>query len=246
MTAHRLSPGGGILCGWSGANTTGRVRVNPNGGYNFSDAARWGQYARDRGMGKFVVAYMGTPGSGGVPNPPDEAYYDRFTGFLDQYAQFLDDKGWLEDAVVYNIDQVPASMREYAKEHYRRVKGVDERINVFQCLNDAGGVAAMTGYADVWDITLQTFNWGAGPERVAAGDEVWSCVCCCPSSHPNLFVDYPAMDARTGLRAFDEGSALEIHRPLRYVLEDPFRRASHQTIRLSPPGGHGWRILHAC
>ena len=215
MMAHRLSPGGGILCGWTGTNPTSRVAVKPDGTYGFANASKWGEYARDRGMGKFVVGYMNRPGSGGVPNPPTEEYYDDFTDFMTAYAEFLDGKGWLEDAVVYNIDQVPASMREYAKENYRRVKAVDPRLNVFQCLNDADGVAAMVGYADVWDITLGTVNWGAGPDRVAAGDEVWSCLCCWPASRPNLFVDYPAMDARIvgllswklGLQGFEYWSA---------------------------------------
>ncbi len=197
MLDHRMSPGGALLDGWTGASSTG-LAPRTNGVYDFSLAEKWGEYARARGMGKFVAAYTGTPGGfGGVPNPPTQAYYAALTDFLTQYDTFLKAKGWRDDAMVYNIDEVTSDMQTYAKQNYARIKAIDPRLKVFQCFNDtSGGVAALTGYVDVYDITLGTFPGTTGAARVAAGDEVWSCLCCWPTTHPNLFVDYPAMDAR--------------------------------------------------
>jgi len=65
-----------------------------------------------------------------------------------------------------------------------------------QCLNEPRGVAALAGFADTWDVNLAQYHQSGVAARQAAGDEVWWCVCCWPSDHPNLFLDYPAIDAR--------------------------------------------------
>ena len=98
--------------------------------------------------------------------------------------------------MAYNIDEAPPKHWEMCKENYRRTKAISKDIQVFQCLNSPKGVAALEGFFDVVDVNIGQFYKGAAPQILKKGGRVWWCVCCWPSSHPNLFVDYPALDAR--------------------------------------------------
>jgi len=196
MCAHRLPPGGFVLDAWPWAKPTYPAKVNPDGSFDFSEVERWGSYCFDRGMNAFVAAVFRKPGKWGFPETFSEQYYREFTQFMTAYAAFLRKKGWLADAVVYNIDEAPQKHWEMCKENYRRTKAVSPDLSVFQCLNAPKGVKALEGFFDVVDVNIGQFHQGAAPERLKAGGRVWWCVCCWPSSHPNLFVDYPAMDAR--------------------------------------------------
>ncbi len=130
---------------------------------------------------------------------------------MTEYATFLRAKGWLKDAVVYNIDEAPEPLWEACRENYRQAKAVSPEIAVFQCLNDPKGVAALAGSFDVIDVNLGQFHEGAAPAHLAKGGRTWWCVCCWPSGHPNLFLDYPAIDPRiigwlswkTGVEGFE-------------------------------------------
>ena len=147
-------------------------------------------------MNTFVAASFTKPGKWGFPKTFSPKYYRDYTKFMKAYAGFLRKKGWLKDAVAYNIDEAPAKHWEMCKENYRTTKAISADIQVFQCLNNPKGVKALTGFFDVVDVNIGQFHKGAAPERLKAGKPVWWCVCCWPSSHPNLFVDYPAVDAR--------------------------------------------------
>ena len=136
------------------------------------------------------------PGRNGFPKNYSSTYRDEFKKFMTAYARFLSSKGWLKDAVVYNIDEAPGPMWKMCEENYRQTKAVSRDISVFQCLNDPQGVAALAGFFDVIDVNIGQFNEGAAPKHLAEGGRTWWCTCCWPSGHPNLFVDYPGMDAR--------------------------------------------------
>ena len=69
-------------------------------------------------------------------------------------------------------------------------------LPVMQCLNEFKGVKALTGYADIWDLYFGQYEQAGGPERLKAGDEITLAVCVWPSERPNVFVEYPLLDAR--------------------------------------------------
>lgn len=196
LCRQRLAPGGFVMRAWSRDKPVWPVKVSANGSYDFSQAAKWGQYCRDRGMNAFVAASFAKPGKWGFPEKYSEKYYRDYTRFMTAYAAFLRKKGWLADAVAYNIDEAPPQHWDMCKENYRRTKAVSRDIQVFQCLNNPKGVAALDGFFDVVDVNIGQFHQGAAPRLLKDGKRVWWCVCCWPSSHPNLFVDYPAIDAR--------------------------------------------------
>ena len=196
LCRQRLAPGGFVMRAWSRDKPAWPVKVNTDGSYDFTDAAKWGQYCRDRGMNAFVAAIFAKPGKWGFPKKYSEKYYRDYTRFMTSYTAFLRKKGWLADAVAYNIDEAASQHWEMCKENYRRTKAVSKDIQVFQCLNNPKGVAALEGFFDVFDINIGQFHQGAAPRLLKEGKRGWWCVCCWPSSHPNLFVDYPAIDAR--------------------------------------------------
>jgi len=196
LCRHRLPPGGYVLKAWPWDKPAWPARSLPDGSVDFSAAARWGRFCRERGMSTFVAASFPKPGKWGFPQEYSARYYADYTNFMKAYAGFLREKGWLKDAVVYNIDEAPTKHWEMCKENYRRTKAVSRNLAVFQCLNNPKGVAALKGFFDVVDVNIGQFHQGAAQQRLKEGGRVWWCVCCWPSGHPNLFVEYPAMDAR--------------------------------------------------
>ncbi len=196
LCKHRLPPGGYALRAWNWAKAGYPAKAAPGGAWDFSEADRWGKYLFDRGMNTFVAGGFAKLGKAGFPNEYSPQYRDDFRKFMTAYAAFLKGKGWLKDAVAYNIDEAPESMWEACKENYRQTKAVGSDIRIFQCLNDPNGVAALNGFFDVIDVNIGQYSQSAAPAHLAKGGRTWWCVCCWPSGHPNLFVDYPALDAR--------------------------------------------------
>ncbi len=131
---------------------------------------------------------------------------------------------------MYNIDEAPASQWPACQTNYLMVKSAVPDVAVMQCLNEPKGVAALAGFADLWDVYIGQFHRSGVLQRQRAGDDVIWAVCCYPSSHPNLFVDYPAMDARIigwlswklGVSGFEYWSANSWGKNLKQLGEQPF------------------------
>ena len=196
LCRHRLPPGGYVLKAWGWLKPGYPAKANPDGTWDFSEAEKWGKFCFDRGMNTFVAAGFVKLGAYGFPKEYSPAYRTEFKRFMTAYAEFLRARGWLKDAVVYNIDEAPNTMWEACKESYRETKAVSPDLAVFQCLNDPKGVKGLEGFFDVIDVNINQFHEGAAPAHLAKGGRTWWCICCWPSGHPNLFVEYPAMDGR--------------------------------------------------
>ena len=163
LCRHRLPPGGYALKCWSGLKPCYPAKQGPDGRWDFSEVEKRGQFLFDRGMSTFVMGMFDKPGRGGMPKEYSAAYREDYKKFMTAYAAFLRGKGWLKDAVVYNIDEAPAAMWGMCRENYGRTKAVSSQISVFQCLNDPQGVAALGGFFDVIDVNLGQFSQGAAP-----------------------------------------------------------------------------------
>ncbi|HSU68409.1 MAG TPA: glycoside hydrolase domain-containing protein [Tepidisphaeraceae bacterium] len=193
---HRLPPGGYALRCWQGNKPCYPAKPGPNGAWDFSAVEKRGQFLFDHGMNTFVMATFDKPKQPISVEDYWKGRRDEFGKFMTAYADFLRSKGWLKDAVVYNIDEAPKRTWAICQENYRQTKAISPDISVFQCLNEPQGVAALHGFFDVIDVNIGQFNQGAAPRHLAQGGRTWWCVCCWPSGHPNLFVEYPAIDAR--------------------------------------------------
>ncbi|MCY3022825.1 MAG: DUF6067 family protein [Planctomycetota bacterium] len=195
LCESRIGPGGKALCGFGWDKPCSPVTFQ-DGKYDFPEVDRWGEFLVSRGMNAFVIASFPRLGKFGFPDRYSEKWQKDWTALVTAYADHLRAKGWLDMACSYNIDEAPAGMWGACKANYRLSKSAAKDLRVMQCLNDPKGVAALAGCADTWDVNVAQYHQSRVAERQAAGDEVWWCVCCWPSDHPNLFLDYPAIDAR--------------------------------------------------
>ncbi|HET6384535.1 MAG TPA: glycoside hydrolase domain-containing protein [Armatimonadota bacterium] len=202
------------LRGWSWNGPSPPV-VFKNGKWDFSAVDSIGAYCMARGMNAFTMASFPKPGKYGFPDSYSADYRRRFGQFLKAYAAHLRAKGWLKMAQVYNIDEAPQKDWEMCRANYQQVKAAVPDVRVTQCLNEPRGVQKLAGSVDTWDVNIGQFWQGAVPQRMRAGDDAIWCVCAWPSTHPNLFIDYPAIDARIigwlswkdGLTGFEYWSA---------------------------------------
>jgi len=196
LCKHRLPPGGYALKPWGWLKPGYPAKLNTDGTWDFSEAEKWGKFCFDRGMNTFVAAGFVKLGKYGFPKEYSTQYRADYQRFMTSYADFLRAKGWLKDAVAYNIDEAPKTMWDACKANYRATKAVSPGFSVFQCLNDPKGVAALEGFFDVVDVNIGQYHEGAAPAHLAKGGRTWWCICCWPSGHPNLFIEYPGLDAR--------------------------------------------------
>ncbi|MGB2821356.1 MAG: glycoside hydrolase domain-containing protein [Phycisphaerae bacterium] len=190
----RIGPGM-AMCGFDWDRPSYPV-VYADGKYDFSEVDRLAGLLLPRGMNSFVIAKFPKPGKWGFPEQYSQEWKGKWSALVREYAAHLRRKGWVDKAYTYNIDEAPPSMWKACEQNYALSKAAAADVRVMQCLNNAKGVEALAGFADTWDVSLQLYGKSQAAERQAKGDEVWWNICCYPSSHPNLFLDYPAIDAR--------------------------------------------------
>jgi hypothetical protein len=195
LLAHRISPAY-AMCGWSWDRPQPPVVRRADGTWDFSAADRIAEHCVPRGMNAFVISHAPKPGKYGFPQEYSAEYRQRFAEFLKAYTEHLRTKGWLELGMTYNIDEAAPQLWEMCKENYRQAKVIAPEVPMMQCLNEPKGVAALAGFADIWDVYITQFQEAGVPARMKAGDQGWFALCCYPAAHPNLFIDYPGIDAR--------------------------------------------------
>ncbi len=185
LLAHRLGPGGEVA---------GRVPKR-DGKYDFVAIDARLERLIGGGMNAFLMAT--------APNlhrQKKTAYSDefvrQFTETVKAYADHLRAKGWLDMAYVYVYDEAPKSAWPEVKKIDRAIRAAAPGARILQCLNQPEGVRELTGFADVFDVYIAQYHKAGVAASQAKGAEVWLAVCCYPMDHPNLFIEYPLLDAR--------------------------------------------------
>ena len=193
---HRMPPVG-MLNGWGWR--TPKVALKPDGSYDFSSLDRWLEIFKTGGVTRFPMVVVPRFRKFGGGDYTDEFKRD-FKNFITAYAAHLKKKGLFEAAVMYNIDEASndPKMREWevCKELYSISKQAAPSLPVVQCLNEWKGVRALIGYADIWNLYFGQYERAGGGDRLKAGDQIMLSVCVWPSEPPNLFIEYPLLDAR--------------------------------------------------
>ncbi|MEA5115928.1 MAG: DUF4091 domain-containing protein [Geobacteraceae bacterium] len=204
---HRMPPAE-LLNGWGWS--TAKTPKRQDGSYDFAVLDRWLDLFKAGGVTRFpmvVVPRFRRFGGGDYT----EGFKRELGNFIKAYAKHLKAKGLFDAAVMYNIDEASndPEMREWevCKELYRVSKQAAPDLPVLQCLNEYKGIKALAGYADIWDLYFGQYEKSGGAARLAAGDQIMLSVCIWPSGHPNLFIEYPLLDARVmPWIAFREGA----------------------------------------
>ena len=179
--------------GWKDEN----FRISQKGqSFDFTTVENRLQYCIDRGLNAFTVAQTYKSGTKGFPRNYSQAWKSKMSKVIREYGRWLKQKGWLHLAYFNNIDEPGKHRWDQVKELYRMSKLADPEIKVFSCVNTLGALSALDGYADVFDVYIQQYHLQQAAIKKAQGVEIWWAVCIWPSKHPNLFVEYPLMDAR--------------------------------------------------
>jgi len=129
------------------------------------------------------------PYKGGSPE------YERIMGeYLHTIQEHLREKGWLDEAFTYWID-------EPAPEHYEPVRYGNDLLDRFapdlRRMLTEQPEEELFGYVDIWCPVLHNYVPEACQARQAAGDTMWWYVCCGPKApYAGLFIDHNAVDLR--------------------------------------------------
>jgi hypothetical protein len=196
-SSRRCMPPVGLLNGWGWK--TPKVPKTGEGSYDFAKLDRWLDLFKAGGVTRFPMVSVPRFRKFGGGDYTEE-FKREFGAFVKAYAAHLKEKGLADRAMVYSIDEASndPKLREWdvCKEIYKIVKAAAPEVPVIQCLNEYKGVQTLTGSADIWDLYFGQYEQAGGPERVKAGDGLFLSVCIWPSEHPNLFIEYPLLDAR--------------------------------------------------
>ena len=97
----------------------------------------------------------------------------------------------------FTFDEAPRSYWGEVKKIAAAIHKAAPELTVLQCLNQPAGVKALTGHVDVFDLNVAQYHKsGVAALQKEKGTKIWLCVCCYPMDHPNLFIEYPLIDAR--------------------------------------------------
>jgi len=168
--------------------------------FNAKRTDRLLDYMLDRGANHFFLAVTSN-----VFRPPQGApeRQNRLVAYLRDYREHLRRRGLLDMAYVYNIDEPWDVAVDHAKQTYDLIHdrvGADVRVMQNTNQNNPTIVSDLLGHFDVLDINLGFFDVmgidayrHADPESL---DEIWWNLNIWPDTHPNLFLEYPLVDAR--------------------------------------------------
>jgi hypothetical protein len=184
---HRLGPGGEVAADVPQDRKTGE--------FDFSGVDATLERLIGKGMNAFI---MGTAPNlertGKTAYAPE--FIGQFTERLKAYGDHLRERGWIDKAYVYTYDEAPRSAWPEVKKIAAAVKAAAPELKILQCLNQPEGVKALEGAVDVFDVYIAQYHRTGVASLQQRGTEVWLAVCCFPMERPNLFIEYPLVDAR--------------------------------------------------
>lgn len=178
------SPASGALV-WPVRETAGK--------YDFRRVDELGAIGREYGMRQYSIAIFDRERSYSQM-PPRER--EQMAGLLKAYAAHLRKQGRLREAYVYNVDEPPEEQFDTVKDNYRFVKSVAPDLNTWLCLNQPNAVKELSPFTDILDVYIRQYDSSHAEAVRQAGKQVIWAVCIWPHEHPNLFIEYPGVDAR--------------------------------------------------
>jgi hypothetical protein len=191
-TAGPLGPTAEMLLGRSDTHLVWPLG-GAKGNYDFRAVDEILSVGREFGLRQFAIAMFAK--KDGRERPGEESN-PGLADLLRAYSAHLRAKGLFDAAYVYNSDEPPEKLWNTVRDNYRFVKSVIPDMKVWLCLNEPKAVSALKGYTDIWDVYIRQFERSGVETRRKEGEQVVWGVCVWPHEHPNLFIEYPAVDAR--------------------------------------------------
>ncbi len=175
-----------------GSCVTWPVRQTPMG-YDFTKVRELIRLGNEYGLQQFCIAIFDRDQKWEKQNPQLRS---AMAELLRAYTAWLREQDLAQAAFVYNADEPGPEMWDTVKKNFGFIKQIDPSLKVWLCLNEIKGVQALAGFTDIWDVYVQQYEKSGIEARRKNGEQVIWAVCVYPHEHPNLFIEYPAMDAR--------------------------------------------------
>jgi hypothetical protein len=166
-----------------------------SGSYDFSKVGKVLEYCIDRGLTRFSMVQM----KKGLYTPEEE---EKVYKFIEAYARFLKQKGWLDKALVELWDEPTDLEWPYIKERAEKIKKIDPDIRL-QLFAEGGPYDFYDRNTDKYGLNSLVDIWAPvniieSPETQAKGGEIWTYFCTLArESAPNFFIECPAIYQRS-------------------------------------------------
>ncbi len=167
--------------------------------FNAERTGRLIDYMLDHGANNFWIAL--TSNIYALPDRVD-VRERRLRDYLEDYAPYLRSRGLADMAYVYGVDEPWGDAVGQARKVYSFVHGIVPDVAFLQNTNQDNRtiIPDLLGYFDALDVTLGWFDVtrvdGYRRQHPRALDDLWWNVNLWPDGHPNLFLEYPLVDAR--------------------------------------------------
>lgn len=191
-TAGPLGPTDQMYLGRAGTHLVWPV-LGRHGNYDFRIVDELGALGRQFGMRQYAIAIFAK----------DETWErhsarmkDDMADYLQAYASHLIEQSRLDEAYVYNVDEPPEDQWDTVRNNYGFVKSVVPGLKTWLCLNQPKAVRDLQSYTDILDVYIRQYDKAEVPKYRRADKQLIWAVCVWPHEHPNLFIEYPAADAR--------------------------------------------------
>ena len=172
------------------------------------------------------------------------AYNALYKQLMQPIIAHLKDKGWLDKAYCYWIDEPSPERYDYVKDGCRLLKEACPGLTRLLTVNhDNAPAPTFYGFVDLWVPIFHRFDPDRAKQRQALGEEVWWYVCTGPKApYPNNFIDHPAINHR--IRAWmgeKFGTDGELYWSVTYYRqkEGKLRNPWHDGMSIAS-AGHGW------
>jgi len=186
---------------------------------------------------RFTTFRMGgIPGElGGYPRYSDE-YNQLFKETYLQVQEHLREKGWLDKAYWYWVDEPPKSRYDEVKKGMELLKASCPDIRrLLTCNAEDAPVPYFFGLVNLWVPIMDRYVAVRAHERQELGETVWWYVCTGPKApYPNNFIDHPAINHRIRWWMIDKyGLDGSLYWSVTWWQQNPWEQA----MSISPSGG---------
>jgi hypothetical protein len=186
---------------------------------------------------RFTTFNMGgIPGElGGHPRYSEE-YNRLFKEAYFQVQEHLWEKGWLDKAYWYWVDEPPKSRYDEVKQGMELLKASCPDIRrLLTCNAEDAPVPYFFGLVNLWVPIMDRYVAERAHERQNLGETVWWYVCTGPKApYPNNFIDHPAINHRIRWWMIDKyGLDGSLYWSVTWYGQNPWEQA----MSISPSGG---------
>jgi len=131
--------------------------------------------------------------------PYSQEYLDNCSAYIKEFCRHLKEKGWLDKAFIWVIEEPPEERYANSRTAAEMVKKACPELRRAACIVSRKIPEIFIGQAEIWAVNLG--DWDKLKEELAerqkCGETVWW-ITNAGGKHPypNFFVDYPAIDCR--------------------------------------------------